>query len=65
MQIVSRAKAQIMETNSQKKIILRQGKLMMFTRAASPFYQCRIKLPTKRYVYKSLNTVDEAEARRP
>ena len=50
---------------SQQKIILRQGKLMMFTRAASPFYQCRIKLPAKPYVYKSLNTVDEAEARRP
>ena len=38
---------------------------MMFTRAASPFYQSRIKLPAKAYVYKSLNTVDEAEARRP
>lgn len=48
---------------SQHKIILRQGKLVVFTRAASPFFQCRIKLPEKPYVYKSLQTTDEAEAR--
>ena len=52
-----------MDTTNQRKIILRQGKLVVFTRAASPFFQCRIKLPAKPYVYKSLNTVDEAEAR--
>ncbi|MCR9174724.1 MAG: hypothetical protein NXI19_01840 [Alphaproteobacteria bacterium] len=52
-----------MDTKHQQKIILRQSKLMVFTRAASPFFQCRIKLSAKPYVYKSLNTVDEAEAR--
>jgi hypothetical protein len=63
LQIVSRAEAQIMDTSPQQKIILRQGKLVVFTRAASPFFQCRIKLPEKPYVYKSLQTTDEAEAR--
>lgn len=52
-----------MDTSPQQKIILRQGKLVVFTRAASPFFQCRIKLPEKPYVYKSLQTTDEAEAR--
>ena len=52
-----------MDTSPEQKIILRQGKLVVFTRAASPFFQCRIKLPEKPYVYKSLQTTDEAEAR--
>jgi hypothetical protein len=52
-----------MDTTDQRKITLRQGKLMVFTRAASPFFQCRIKLPAELYVYKSLQTTDEAEAR--
>jgi integrase len=52
-----------MDTTAQRKITLRQGKLVVFTRAASPFFQCRIKLREKPYVYKSLQTTDEAEAR--
>lgn len=52
-----------MSTNPQQQIVLRQGKLLVFTRSASPYFQCRIKLDGKAYVYKSLKTMDEAEAR--
>lgn len=45
------------------KITLRQGKLVVFTRASSTFFQFQIMLPEKSYVYKSLQTMDEEEAR--
>ena len=53
-----------MDTYQQHKITLRQGKLVVFTRAASANFQCCIKLPTKPYIYKSLGSVDRDEARK-
>ena len=43
-------------------IKLRDGKLVVFTRDRSPYFQCRIKFPRKPYVYKSLSTTDQDEA---
>ena len=47
---------------SQESIKLREGKLVVFTRDRSPFFQCRIKLPRMPYVYKSLETRDKEAA---
>ncbi len=52
-----------MDTTTQRKITLRQGKLVVFTLAAALFFQLRIKPPEIPYVYKSLQTTDQAEAR--
>lgn len=47
---------------AQDSIRLRGGKLVVFTRDRSPYFQCRIKLPKQAYVYKSLGTMDQDDA---
>ena len=47
---------------AQDSIGLRGGKLVVFTRDRSPYFQCRIKLPKQAYVYKSLGTMDQDDA---
>ncbi len=51
-------------SENQDVVKLRDGRLVVFTRDRSPYFQCRIKFPRTPYVYKSLSTRDRVEALR-